>query len=451
MRHPQRASFFFFFFYISSCWFGAHAVNIRVRGLLGLQLHNTSAGHDVDLTGVSPPAVIALQGAHRESVPTISEEHILLKGQFVAGLLVFLLLPASYYSCNLWRQRFSSGQVRFQVGDMSREQRWATGALVLYVVLLIANDMLSSRTAQRHHGKYPWEPAIVVLLVEACKLLASLPLWLYRLASASSSDEEGVTAASKVGDEAGESKWSAACAAFMRLVPVALLYSTNNCLVLFVLSYVQLHSFVVWRNTAIFFNALLWTYALGRQLGHHQWLAVGFMCIGCSLNSIRADGSWSSVLGYPALLLLLSALMSATAAAFNEAVLKTERFARLGADVINIMLYSQTSSFLAIFLLGRAVHHERSMVGEFPRLLGQLDGSAFAIIAMLTMLGLTVSRVLLHASAVAKTMAGGAREILEMSIAPLFVTSRLDWTSMPSAVWISLAMVTYFAPSGAKK
>lgn len=388
----------------------------------------------IDCTGVAPPQVVAASFLQQVSdVRALIEASSL--GMLLAGVLVVMLLPAMYYSFGLWRNRFENGQVRLAPHEMSPEQNMATAALVIYVLLLIASDVVASHTAQKHSGKYPWEPATVVLLVELSKLLCSLPLWAFRESP-------------PVAENGTETRLQTSLAAFVRLVPIALLYSMNNCLTLFVLAFVKLHSYVVWRNTAIFFNALLWTYALGRTLGKHQWMAVGFMWIGCSLNAITADGSISDVVGWPALVLLLSALMSATAAAFNEAVLKTPRFSHLGVDAINIMLYSQTSTFLTCFLLGRAAWHQRSMVAEFPRLLAQLDSSAISLIVMGTLLGLTVSRVLLHANAVAKTMAGGAREILEVGIAPFFVASRLDWTSLPSAVWIAVAMVTYFVPAG---
>jgi hypothetical protein len=228
---------------------------------------------------------------------------------------------------------------------------------------------------------------------------------------------------------------------------VAALYAGNNCLVLFVLAKVDLGSFVVWRNTTVVFQALIWTFILNRTLKVNQWAAVGFLFIGCCLNSFDTDGSTSDVVGLPALLLLTSALASATAAALNESVLKREALQELGIDGLNVLLYVQTLSLLCAWLLLRAALAGRPVLAELPRLLAGLDRSAAGLVIVQTLLGLTVARVLRYADAVAKTVAGGFREIVQVLVAPVFVTSRLDWISLASVFWIATAAAAFFVPA----
>ena len=64
-----------------------------------------------------------------------------------------------------------------------------------------------------------------------------------------------------------------------------------------------------------------------------------------------------------------------------------------------------------MYIHADAAWNGRPLDAEVPRLVAQLDGTAFALIAMFSTLGLSVSRVLKYANSVAKNIAGGAREI----------------------------------------
>lgn len=359
-------------------------------------------------------------------------------GLAVALLLILPLPIGMGYAARLWQEKLSSGQVSFSAREMSGAQVLATWALVLYVALLICSDTLASYTAQANDGHYPWEPIIVVLLVEAAKLIASICLF------------AGGTMVAAAATTAPT--WSILAEAAVRLCPVAIIYAGNNCLVFFLLAKVQLDAFVVWRNTTILFTALLWTFVLGRSLNTNQWMAVSFLFAGCCLNSLDTDGSVRDTIGYPVLFMLASAFFSSLAAALNEKTLKQERFRHdIGIDRLNCILYAETSLFLIICICAQAVLAQRHVADEFPRLFAGLNSSALAIIIMQSALGISVSRVLLHANAVAKTMANGMREILLACAAPFFVTSRLDWISFPSVLWIATAMLTFFVPSSSEK
>jgi len=301
--------------------------------------------------------------------------------------------------------------------------RMRLGAIVLliYVALLATSDVLANATAQRHGGTYPWDPLLVVLAVEVGKSMVSGVLFLAESAK--------VPRASM--------KLLGECA--LRLLPVAMAYGGNNYLVLHVLSQMHLDSFVVWRNSSIVFNAFFWRTYFGRPLTRYQLIGVAALLIGCCLSTITVDGTWVQF-GWPVFLVLLSALVSSLGAIANEAVLKTPHIqSAIGVNRINMLLYSQASLLVCIaYMCVNGPLTSNSFKG--------FDFSACIIVAMSVVLGLVVSRVLFYTDAVAKVMAGGAREIVTISVAPLFTVSRCDWISITAALWVFFAVTIYFAP-----
>jgi hypothetical protein len=350
-----------------------------------------------------------------------------------------LLLPfAMYYTYTKWQTKETVEPTRT---DPAKDGTGiaAITALVTYVTLLVASDTLVAYTAQSHGGQYPWNPAFLVMIIEASKFAISLVIAgvkSYVLSpSADASD-----------DFNEEPRWFLALVAAGKLFPVAAIYAGNSCLVYVVLAEIQLDAYVVWRNTTILFNAILWTVVLHRSLSSHKWAGVAFLILGCCLNSLEMDGSLRDMIGFPIFIVLASAFLSAFAAVLNEGALKADRFKPLGIDMLNCLLYSQTAFMLLTWQLGYATYKGLSGTAELSRFAGELDRSALAIIAMQVILGLSVSRVLYYANSVAKTMAGGAREIIQVAIAPLFVASRLNSITVLSVLWITTAMFSYAAP-----
>eukprot|EP00928_Gymnodinium_smaydae_P029815 TRINITY_DN22351_c0_g3_i1.p1 TRINITY_DN22351_c0_g3~~TRINITY_DN22351_c0_g3_i1.p1 ORF type:complete len:502 (-),score=55.63 TRINITY_DN22351_c0_g3_i1:266-1771(-) len=353
-------------------------------------------------------------------------EHI-MRGSLAFALLLCAMLPiAIFCTVMTFAMTVTRGQnVKVSFG------RWATGSsmsavvLGVYVALMICNDVIASAAAQSGGGHYPWDPCAIVLSVEMSKFAVSA--FLVGVAAKSS------TAALSA------SMWFKSMLCFL---PVALLYAGNNCLVLFVLSKVKLDAFVVWRQSAILFNAVFWSLHFGRALRVHQKMAIVALFIGCVLNSIGSDGSFGNGYDWHIALVLASAFCSALASVLNEGVLKREDLQEMGIDRLNLVLYAETSCILIV-----AVCYRMSAVGSSPvHIFRSFDRSAACIIAAQMTLGLVVSRVLKHTSSVAKTIAGGARELLTMITAPFFVNSRSDWITISSALWIFYAIFMYSVP-----
>lgn len=364
---------------------------------------------DAKLRG-GPPST---QAIHWQPPPLLRTRlHVVTVG-LALGLPVAL-----WFSLRLWWCRSDS------IAAHTTSQPVAMGVLAIYVVLLLVFDMLTSYTAQKHGGHYPWVPMVLVFIVEMSKTLVSLCLYV----------KEGQH------PRLDTLRMVALC-----LVPVSALYAGNNCFVYFLLSHVDLSSYVIWRNTTILFNAVLWTRVMGRSLRLEQWVAVLFLFAGCCMSSLKVDGSLSEIVGWEMAYFMFSAFMSSLAAVLNESVLKQEAFKDLGVNCMNVVMYSLSCLFMAIVLLSQVLRADEPLL-EIGSLVSNLDASAAALITVQTLLGLTVSRVLVHATSVSKTMAGGAREIFTVALAPLFVKSRFDWISMSSALWIGSAIISYSSP-----
>lgn len=308
-------------------------------------------------------------------------------------------------------------------------------ALVLYVALLCSMDITANATAQKHHARYPWNPVAVVLLTELSKMLVSTFLFCCEKRKA-----VDVKFATLPGRDLG---WRGFCRllgkAAIRLSMVALLYALNNVLNLKILSKANLDSYVVWRNTTIVFNAFLWVYCRGRKLHPYQWLAVLGFFFGCCVNTVQVDGTFKPPNGVVALM-LIAALTSSLASVANESCLKDLDLQSLGINRLNQILYLQTATILFMLLLVTCW-----LDGTEPlAAMAGLDSVALTLVAMQTCLGLVVSRVLLHADTMAKTMAGGVREVLTLFIAPLYVVSRIDWVSICSVMWVLFSIILYF-------
>eukprot|EP00927_Polykrikos_kofoidii_P077536 TRINITY_DN74473_c0_g1_i1.p1 TRINITY_DN74473_c0_g1~~TRINITY_DN74473_c0_g1_i1.p1 ORF type:complete len:521 (-),score=58.52 TRINITY_DN74473_c0_g1_i1:109-1671(-) len=294
-------------------------------------------------------------------------------------------------------------------------------AVAFYIALLIIVDTLASHIAQQSGGSFKWDPASVVLLVESTKCVVSLGLLFWMPGG------DATPSSTKVLEAA------------MRLAPVAALFAANNCLVLYVLSKMQLSSFVVWRNSGIVFNAVIWVAHFRRPLGVLKCVGVLCLLVGLVISDIQVDGIFA-VPDSRVLLILLSALCSAVASVLNESVLKGPVGTQtLGINRLNTILYGETTVILLLALAWQSS-------GSPMRALHDLDYRAGNLVAGQVVLGLCVSRVLVYTDSVTKVMAGGIRELLTLLIAPLFVKSRTDWTSRVAGIYVFLAVVAYFVP-----
>jgi len=414
---------------------------------IALVVRKGSASSGVGSAGQPPQRQTAsVASAASGSVGAASVQLVL------AAVLAACLLSGSCYLLWLWHSRGLLSHLHRCLREPSSVR--GAAALAVYLVMLVSLDLLVKREAERGHGRYATSPFVLVPLVELGKLVVSVALHLATTGlnigtGAGSADALlANTEDSKQGTRAWLSCWGSALAVAPMMLPVAILFNINNLLNFAVLARVRLDAYAVWRNMSIFFNALVWVWALRRRLEIHRWVAISACMMGCCLNSFGPDGrpAWdAAVCG-----VLLSALLSSMASVCNERVIKSDEASQLTIDKVNIILYSETLLLMlcgcSFYLLTQGPHLVRSVMDAF----GTFTPGAGKIVAMQVCLGLSVSRVLKHSDAVAKTVVGSLRDVVLVLIAPgLVVGTRLDWLSLGSACLVGLAGLIYFNPAAA--
>lgn len=383
------------------------------------------------------------------SVDGIGKNAIIVR--LAAGIVACLPL-GMIYLVHLWRTHGLFSHLR-------KGLKWpgtAQGALALavYLTMLVSMDMLIKYEAEQGGGHYKTSPVVMVPLVEFGKLIMSVILYtLFKYVLVSKPEElshlSPFSANARV--DASQSSWTGALMVGYQMLPVALIYNFNNLLVFAVLAQVKLDAYAVWRNSAILFNAILWVWVLQRPLSCHKWIAINVCLAACCLNSMQLDGNFS--FGLPVAGVLLSAFNSSIASVLNEYVLKARAASSLELDQVNLILYSETLILMAV---GYAVWFLFDVVRTHPEeetlyahLAAPVTAGAWRIIGMQVLLGLSVSRVLKYADAVAKTVVGSMRDVVLVFLAPSVVSmssTRFDWVSVGSVCWVAVSGLIYFTP-----
>jgi len=247
------------------------------------------------------------------------------------------------------------------------------------------------------------------------------------------------------GGAGSEGRWRGAGEVAKLMLPVAMLYNANNLLNFVVLAHVRLDAYAVWRNLSILFNAVIWVWALQRHIEVHRWVAVGVCLLGSCFNSLGADGR--IIVDVALSGVLLSALLSSVASVFNERVIKSKEAASLGINEVNLLLYTETLSLMALGLVCYGFVRGFPSLHDVFLILAGITPGAWKIIGMQVAMGLSVSRVLKHADAVAKTVVGSLRDVAIVMIAPHVITAtRFDTIAVGSACLVGLAGMIYAVP-----
>lgn len=317
----------------------------------------------------------------------------------------------------------------------------AVVALSVYFVLLMSFDLLTKYESEQGQGLSDGlrtSPLLIVLMVESGKLMLS----------AVSEGHRQWQHAQEGPLKVPETSWADIREVVLRLLPVAALYSANNVLNLFVLSQMRLDAYVVWRNTAIFFNAIVWVWVFNRPLSSNKWMAVLLCTVGCSLNCLDSETLTFSAMDPVTGLVVLTAFLSASAGVINERAIKSEAASKLSLDTVNALLYAQTVSFLFVSCIVLAVRHRAFDAAALRAIFGEVTWGALAIICVQIALGLSVSRVLKYADSVSKTVVACLREFATVAVAPFLIrNSRTDFDAFASAAIVGIAGLIYFVPT----
>lgn len=285
--------------------------------------------------------------------------------------------------------------------------------MLLYVSLSVAIDLTIATTSQQHGGTDPYEKLSVVVFVEFTKFVASLLL---------------LQARAEPLDTAIEPKHVAAIA-----LPAGL-YAANNWLLLATLEKIDVGVFAVVRETNLVFTAMLWVCVFGASLGPVRWSCVFAIVMASVLAQARSVNADFRSVG----LALVLTSVNACATVANERVVKGPA-KDLDLNQANVVLYALCGSLalsLAVFTHGVQFLWPQSMFHGFDaHVVGICCGQAF--------LGLVVSRLLKHTSAVAKGVLTVFRPLILLVAAPVFTSTQLNVSGAVAGVVAGIAALAY--------
>lgn len=260
--------------------------------------------------------------------------------------------------------------LRSTPGEMLRGALWG---LMLVVSVVIYGSHAPLISLCRVDGHIPFSSSSVVLLIELSKLMISVVMLLIR-------DRKSMKS---------PVSWRLA-------IPYALpaiLYGTNNNLVVHMQHFMDPSSFQVLSNLKIVSTAVMYSIFLRQNLSSRKWLALFLLTVAgvfYSYGGIQDLEQQSDTHLYISLqgllLMVIYCLISGLSAVYTEATLKTQK---LPLNLQNIFLYS--FGILVNFLVHLTGNHSS----------GFLDGFSvwvWVIIVSQALNGLIMSAVMKHSS-----------------------------------------------------
>lgn len=306
-------------------------------------------------------------------------------------------------------------------GWLRPQELWAPTA---YLVLYTVYDILCARSSKVSGGYYRFEPAVMVLAIELGKWVLSAVLLLL----------SGPGELPPLGAVARNAK---------ALSTVAFCFAVLNTLNLVCLSKVSLSSYSLWFQTSIIFNAIFWYFMFNKTCGTRKMVALALLTTGCCLNTIHPGGVVHVDAYVP--LVLLSALLSALGCVLNEYFVKRE--ASIDLNVMNLILYFETSVVLCVLILGISWHRGAPLSHMFKG----FEGDCWVIAGVSICLGLSVSRILKYSSAMAKNFVMAVHCPLEVFCAHRIIGTEFTGYTTLSALLIGVATYQYYVAPSEKK
>jgi len=286
--------------------------------------------------------------------------------------------------------------------------------------LSVSTDLSTKAATKKQGGHYAFDPATAVVIVEACKLVISIGLFLGSLARRKKDDSP--LELPTLGDT-------------MLLTVPGLVYTCNNILVFEAIERVPLATFAVIRETRMIWNALIWISLFGVPLGIGRWSAILGVIIGCTANqvpgAVRDGFSWGVMYAF------LLAFLNAAGGVVCEFAMK--RKASMDINLQNSIIYASCSS-LAVVYLGIFRPANFASPGAFFH---GFEPECLQIIVLQIITGLTVSRILKHVESVTKSMVAAMCSpiICFLGSAAMHVT--LHWNDIFAALLVAFSCLFY--------
>jgi len=252
---------------------------------------------------------------------------------------------------------------------------------LVFIVLSVSTDMSTKAAAKRHGGHYAFDPAIAVVIVEACKLVVSL----------------GLLGATMVGRSKGDSPLVLPTVKDIMVLAVpGLVYTCNNILVFEAIEKVPLATFAVIRETRLIWNALIWMALFKVGLGLMRWMAIAGVIVGCTANQVPSAVHYGFTWGVMYAFLL--AFLNASGGVVCEFAMKMK--AAMDINLQNSIIYASCSCLALLYI---AVFRSGSFASAAVFFHG-FEPECLQIIVLQVITGLTVSRILKHVESITKSM-----------------------------------------------
>jgi hypothetical protein len=251
---------------------------------------------------------------------------------------------------------------------------------------------LSFRAAQDESGKYPFDPAAVLVVAEVLKFLLSLTLY---SRSEIANKPEGWYVAFK-------SEIQSTPTLFYSCFALAVLYCANNNISFLLFQWMDGANINLFKSGSSFVSTLLLRFALHRGISSIQWAAVGLQVCGLAISQFGATGTNAPLLSASAyFVLLISLTITSICSVYNDKVLKDHANVA-SLHTVNALLYAVGATLNGLVYLFTSTTSEiirPSFFSGFDR------PFTWVVLFFNTVIGIVVSAVYKYADATIKTFA----------------------------------------------
>jgi drug/metabolite transporter (DMT)-like permease len=275
---------------------------------------------------------------------------------------------------------------------------------------------LSFKAAQDASGKYPFNPAALLILSEFVKMCMSASAF-FVLASAAAPPGAGFPERVRL---AVASFWREV-ASYPALVfecgGLAVLYCINNNLTFVIFSWADAANVNLIKAGSSFVSALLLWRFLGRVISPVQWSAIAIQTAGMVITQFGANCKAANtplLAPFTYLALLVSLCITAATSVWNDHVMKATAKAGVGINTVSVAMYAGGALLnLAVHVLGGG-----SVGPTFFTGMGR--PASLLVLLCNSLIGIAVTAVYKYADAVVKTFASACTTAVLFVVGALF-------------------------------
>jgi hypothetical protein len=266
-------------------------------------------------------------------------------------------------------------------------------ASFIVLVFIQVSLALSFRAAQDESGKYPFDPAAVLVFAEFLTFLLSLVLY---SRSSNADKPEGWYVAFKSEVHSTHSLiWSC--------IALAVLYCANNNITFLLFQWMDGANINLFKSGSSFVSTLLLRFALQRGISSVQWAAVCLQVCGLAISQFGATGTNAPLLSLGSYaVLLISLTITSICSVYNDKVLKDHANVA-SLHTVNALLYAVGALLNGLVYLfsSSSTMARSSFFSGFDR------PFTWIVLFFNTVIGIVVSAVYKYADATIKTFASG--------------------------------------------